>query len=222
VKATFDRLARIYRSLEFLAFGGDLERARFALLGRLSRCRSILVLGEGDGRCLQRLVRLAPQARIDCVELSAAMIAQASRRLAPPDRARVRFHWADARRAPLPGGEYDGIATLFFLDCFTPAEVESLVGRATDAAAPGALWLFADFTLPQRGWQRLRARAWLALLYGFFRLTTGLSARRLPPSEAILTAAGWRNCETCQFQAGLLTASLYRRPALIAGPEASP
>ena len=62
--ANFDRLAGIYRLLEFLAFGRDLERARFRLLETLAECHSVLVLGEGDGRCLARLARVAPEARI--------------------------------------------------------------------------------------------------------------------------------------------------------------
>ncbi len=82
--ANFDRLARIYRALEFLAFGGALERARFCFLDRLGGCDDILVLGEGDGRCLERLVGLAPHARIRCVDSSPAMLAVAAARVARP------------------------------------------------------------------------------------------------------------------------------------------
>ena len=66
MKSGFDRLARSYRTLELLAFGRDLERARFAWLPALADRKSILVLGEGDGRCLARLAALAPAARIHC------------------------------------------------------------------------------------------------------------------------------------------------------------
>jgi ubiquinone/menaquinone biosynthesis C-methylase UbiE len=90
--ANFDRLARIYRALEFVAFGRDLERARYCFLDQLASCRDILVLGEGDGRCLARLVHVAPAARIHCVDASAAMLACAARRLTDPaTRARVQF-----------------------------------------------------------------------------------------------------------------------------------
>lgn len=49
---SFDRLARIYRVLELAAFGRDLERARFELLPHLRGAQAILIVGEGDGRCL--------------------------------------------------------------------------------------------------------------------------------------------------------------------------
>ena len=80
--ANFDPLARLYRALEYLAFGGDLERARFCLLDHLAGRRSILILGEGDGRCLARLLPLAPEARIHCLDASPAMLARAGARIA--------------------------------------------------------------------------------------------------------------------------------------------
>jgi ubiquinone/menaquinone biosynthesis C-methylase UbiE len=92
----FDRLAGIYRALEYIAFGRDLERARFFHLDRLSESRSILVLGEGDGRCLERLVSAAPKARIDCLDFSPAMLACAARRIVDHEAVqRVTFRQAD-------------------------------------------------------------------------------------------------------------------------------
>lgn len=216
---SFDRLARIYGTLEWLALGGDLERARFALLDRLADCRSILVLGEGDGRCLARLVGLAPAAKIHCVDSSPAMIVQTAARLDSSQSDRVRLECVDALNLRFQPESFDAVVTLFFLDCFTPAEVERLVGAVSGAARPGALWLYADFALPAQGWRRRRAQVWLALLYGFFRWQTQLSARALPPSEALLALQGWRQQEAREFQAGMLRTGLYR---FIGAPAASP
>jgi predicted O-methyltransferase YrrM len=210
--ANFDGLARNYRALETLAFGRDLERARFRLLDRLAACRSILVLGEGDGRCLERLAGIAPDARVHCVDASGAMIARAAARMARTGAgARVAFEKADARFVELQPGRYDGVVTLFFLDCFREDEVAGLVGRIGPAVAPGALWLFADFALPPSGAARLRARAWLAVLYAFFRWRTGLSARRLPDSERLIEAAGWERSSSVDLRGGLLRAVLFRK-----------
>jgi hypothetical protein len=175
----FDRLASAYRALEFLAFGGDLERARFAYLDRLASSRDILLLGEGDGRC------------------------------------------ADARTfAPGPGA-FDAVATLFFLDCLDAAEAEALVASAGAGLRAGATWLFADFALPPRGAARLRARAWLAVLYAFFRLAAGLRVSALPPSEDILARAGWSRAAFRDFQGGLVRSAVYARAAPTAAPGAS-
>lgn len=205
----FDGLTRFYRALEFLAFGRDLERARFAYLDRLRDRQNILVLGEGDGRALARLVQLAPVARIHCLDLSATMLACASARLSPNDRARVTFQTADILATALPAGPFDAVTTLFFLDCFTPDQVRDIVARVQATLAPAVIWIFADFALPPRGYARLRARAWLALLYAFFRWQTKLPARALPPTEKIFSDFGWHVITERNFQNGLIRTMVF-------------
>jgi ubiquinone/menaquinone biosynthesis C-methylase UbiE len=208
----FDRLARWYRAAEILAFGRDLERARFAYLSRLSACTDVLLLGEGDGRCAERLARLAPAARILCIDSSPGMIARARGRLAgTPADARVQFECADARTFALGGRQFDGVATLFFLDCFGADDVSALVHRIGGCLRPGAVWLFSDFTLPPAGLARLRARVWLRVLYTFFRWETALAVDALPPSEAALVSAGWQCSASRTFQHGLVTGAAYER-----------
>jgi len=211
-RVNFDRLARIYRLLEFLAFGRDLERARFAFLDRLADRNSILVLGEGDGRCLARLVRLTPLARIRCIDSSRAMLDRAKARL---DRAggknQVTFECADVVSSEFPAETYDAVVTLFFLDCFEADTAKEIVERVSRSLRPDAVWLCADFALPERGFARWRARAWLALLYFFFRWETGLATRTLPPSEALIELAGFFPQDVLTLQAGLLRSVFFRR-----------
>jgi ubiquinone/menaquinone biosynthesis C-methylase UbiE len=210
----FDRLAGGYRALEFLAFGRDLERARLAYVDRLAGCRDILVLGEGDGRYLARLVQVAPAARIRCVDASAAMLARASARLAGTQaRDRVTFEHADAFSIELAPERYDAVVTLFFLDCFPADRVAALIARVRAGLRPGARWAWADFAVPARGWARWRARATLAVLYAFFRWQTGLAARELPPAEEMLERAGFRREASREFQGGLLRSALFSSDA---------
>lgn len=218
-RPNFDSLAGLYRALEFLAFGRDLERARFAFLPRLAACRRILVLGEGDGRSLVRLLQHAPHAQVDCLDLSTAMLTRAAARLAPADRARVRFHQADLLTADAPGADYDAVVTFFFFDCFTPSQVAALLARLTPRLAPNALWLWADFTLPPRGLARWRAQIWLTVLYTFFRWQTGLAVRALPPTESLLLAAGCHSESHRDFQSGLLRTALFRYHPILTPPS---
>jgi ubiquinone/menaquinone biosynthesis C-methylase UbiE len=208
----FDRLARIYRVLEYGAFGRDLERARFCFLEKLRDCRAILVLGEGDGRCLEQLVRVAPAAHIDCLDLSSGMLARAEARLPATARARVTFRQADLLTAALPEKNYDAVVTLFFLDCFTTEQTADIVHRITASLRPGARWLWADFALPPRGLARLRARVWLAVLYAFFRWQTALSARALPPAEELIAAAGFTREAERVFQRALVRSTVFSQP----------
>jgi ubiquinone/menaquinone biosynthesis C-methylase UbiE len=212
--ANFDRLVDVYRGLELLAFGHDLERARFVHLDILREAESILVLGEGDGRALERLVNLAPRARIHCVDASEAMLARSRQRLGSSS-AISRVHWeqADIFALRLAPQRYDAVITFFFLDCFDHAGVEEIVRNVTDALQPEALWLFADFVLPAGRIARLRARVWLAVLYAFFRWQTGLRVQHLPPSESIMSSAGFRPVSVRDFQHGLVRSSVFVRSA---------
>ncbi len=205
----YDRLARPYRALEFLAFGRDLERARFCNLDRLGGCRNLLVLGEGDGRCLARTLELWREVQVTCVDASSAMLRRAAGRLDGRDRARVYFVQSDARDFRPAPRSYDGILTLFFLDGFTNGEVRDLIERVRPSLRADALWLVADFASPPRGLARWRARAWLAVLYRFFRWTTGLRVCRLPATEILLAQAGFRCLAERTFQWGLIRSSVF-------------
>ncbi len=203
------RIAKLYRWIEYAAYGRALERARFWYLDRLAGARRILVLGEGDGRALARLVDAAPHAEIDVVELSAEMIALA--RLRVGDCTRLRFHQADALSLRYAEHDYDGVVTLFFLDCFSAADARTLIGRLAGWMAGDAIWLMTDFAIPESGWRRWHARVWITVMYAFFRLTTGLRARALPPIEDLMRESGLRRIEVREWQAGLIRSEVWRR-----------
>ncbi len=203
----FCRLAGVYSFLEKLMFGRQLERARFCHLPHLRDCRDILLLGEGDGRCLARLVKIAPHARFHCVDSSPAMLGRTMARLDAADRARVTVIHADVLAWVPPPAAYDAVVTVFFLDCLSTAEVRSLVEKLAPALRPAARWVWADFVLPERGFARWRAQVWLGAMYRFFRHAAGLAPRHLPPAEDIFHAAGWRPVARQGFQ-GIFTLSV--------------
>ncbi len=205
----YDRLARCYRLLETLAFGRALEIARFRHFAYLRDRKRILLLGDGDGRGLALACRLAPAARIDSLDSSAGMLARAAQRLSPADRQRVTLIQADALAHTFAPGTYDAVTTLFFLDCFSTEQVHSLVARIRPALTSDAVWLFADFALPLIGWARLRAQAWLALMFAFFRWQTGLRTRALPPSENEIEAGGFHRIAHASWQRGFLVSAVY-------------
>lgn len=209
--ANFDSLARPYRWIERMSFGGVLTRARFAHVDALASCRDVLLLGDGDGRFLAQALVAAPATCFHSIDASAAMLALARDRVPPADRARVTFEQADALVAPLPAAHYDAVVTLFFLDCFTPAETAALVARVARAATPAAIWLFADFAIPARGARRLAARAVTGGLYAFFRWRTGLSATHLPEAEREIARHGFAAAAERVFAGGLLRSVRFQR-----------
>ncbi len=209
------RFARWYHAVEYLAFGRGLERARFHFLDRLGNARRILVLGEGDGRALERLLVAAPVAEIEVIEISAAMADLARRRTG--DSPMVCFRVEDARRCE-PGPEcYDAVVTLFFLDCFDEAGLGEILGRFAPQLVPGGLWLVSDFAIPARGWQRLHAQAWIGVMYRFFGVVSGLQVRELPMIDRAFAEAGFRLDDARVTRAGLIQAAVWHSGASFPG-----
>ena len=208
------RLAKCYRWIEYAAFGKELERRRFAFLGRLGLdqmrpVHRILILGEGDGRALARILQIAPTATIHVVEISPEMIALAKRRIGNSER--VEFFCTDARTVQWPEASYDAIFTFFFLDCFTSDDARCLIQRLCASLAPNGIWLHSDFAIPARGWHRLHARLWIRVMYLFFRAATGLRVQALPPVEKLFTVAGLHRETQEQKWGGMIISEVWRR-----------
>src|SRR5260370_31911916 len=106
------RIAPLYRWIEYAAFGRALQRRRVALLPEVADARHVLVLGDGDGRFLEKLVHQNPRACVDYVDLSGRMLELARERVGTE---LVTYHQADALEIALPERGYDLIGTHFFL-----------------------------------------------------------------------------------------------------------
>lgn len=215
--ANFDRLAPLYRWMEWFSFGPWLGVARRAFLAEVREARSALVLGDGDGRYTARLLRTVPGVRVMAVDSSAAMLDALLRR-AGTEAGRVMAQQADARIwagtvEGARGAPFDLIATHFFLDCLSTAEVVALAGRLRDFAAPGAVWVVSEFAVPPGWFGRWVARPLVAMLYAAFGVLTGLEVRRLPDHVSALGASGFVRTRTERFLGGLLVSEMWHLTA---------
>lgn len=208
---SFDTLAPFYRQLEIAIAGSTLQRCRLSHLSEAVGGDRALLLGEGPGRFLMELLRRDPNVRVTCVEKSAAMIQHALRQVLRGglDPSRIQFCQTDALTWNPDGQVYDLIVTHFFLDCFRPEELHKLVAKVGASARAGTRWLIGDFCIPQCGWRRTRARAIHAVMYAFFRVATGPSAKLLTPPDDALSAAGFRLASRRHFNFGLLHSDLW-------------
>ena len=209
---SFDLLAPHYGWMERVLAGPRLQRVRTTWLGELAGCRRLLVAGVGHGPDLAAVLRTHPRLHVTCLDASAGMLRQARARAqrAGADLSRLVFVHTElpAWRATEP---FDAIATHFFLDCFPPETLAAVIATLAEAAAPGARWLISDFTVPEHGWRRWRARAIHALMYQFFRVTTRLPARRWTNPDRLLERAGFRLVGRRTSEWGLLHADLWHR-----------
>jgi len=210
---SFDRIAPFYRALELLLAGGKLQRCRVMWLDRVWSARNILLVGEGHGRFLEVCARRFPRSQILYVDASGAMLRIAKRRWlrAGGRPSAVEFVRAELPSWTPPANQFDLVVTHYFLDCFTPQDLELVVERLARAAKPTADWLVADFAVPPCGWRRLRAQAILALAYGCFQPATGLEARAITPPDGMLQAAGFQLQRRQTKECGLLQADWWAR-----------
>lgn len=205
----FDRLAKLYRWMEFLTFGPLLSRCRHAFLSELVSARRAVVLGDGDGRFASELLRTNSRVRIDAVDVSRAMLDALLSR-AGQSANRVSVHCADACNWQPTSLSYDLVVTHFFLDCLTTEEVRALAAKVHSAVSPSTIWIVSEFAVPHSWFGRCVARPLVWLLYRVFGLLTGLKIRSLPDHHDAMRNAGFtltrRRCWLC----GLLVGEMWR------------
>ena len=204
----FDRLARPYRWMEGLTFGTALRRCRCTYLDQLQSVRNALLLGDGDGRFLARLLQQNPAVSVDAVDASRAML-QALVENAGPHSVRVRTHYADARQWDPRTAQYDLVVTHFFLDCLTTEEIAGLAARLRARLHPAARWIVSDFAIPDGWLGRLIAQPLVAGLYFCFNVLTGLRVGRLPNHHQALATANFVLQHESRSLGGLLVSEIW-------------
>ena len=205
------RIAGSYRWLEYAAFGFTLERARFDFFLHATQARRVLILGEGDGRFLARLMDYNRHASIFVIETSARMIHLARCRLRSEQRSRVEFRQIDAVTGAYPDGFFDLAVTHFFLDVLDSCEAAAVIAKVTSQLSPGAYWLVSEFQVPAGSFRQMHARLWLRAMYAFFAAATGLRASKLPPYRDLLVRSGLVEMQHCERRMGLIRSQLWRK-----------
>jgi ubiquinone/menaquinone biosynthesis C-methylase UbiE len=217
----FDHIARPYRWLEYLTFGRSLQGCRTRFLPQLAGRSSALVLGDGDGRFLARLLAANPQLHVDAVDASGTMLHLLQRRAASAANAPsgLHTHHTDALTFA-PSRTYDLIVTHFFLDCLTGADIHTLCSRLVPHLDPGTLWLVSEFQVPT-GAMHWPARSIVRLLYFAFRMLTQLRTSRLPDHALALASAGFLPVARHHALGGLLTSELWAYTPAMLPPQRS-
>jgi Methyltransferase domain len=204
----FDRVARIYRFAEYLSLGPLLQRTRTHFLAQLPPRHQALLLGDGDGRFLVRLLARRPHLSALAVDTSATML-QLLRHRCQPYIHRVRTLQASAFTSTPPPGT-DLIVTHFFLDCLTQPELTTLTHQIAANTAPGTLWLLSDFAIPQHALLRPLAALYIRFLYFAFRVLTGLRVTHLPDPQTALVSSGFTRLARHELLCGLLYTEIWQ------------
>ena len=218
--SNFDGVAQIYRWAEYLALGPLLQRTRTHFVSSFGSRKQALVLGDGDGRFLAKLLDQNPTMCALAVDTSGAMLSLLQKRCQRhTDRLQIRHASA---LAVTPACETDLIVSHFFLDCFRQQQVDFLTQRIGAAIKPGTAWLISDFVVPSQGMLRIPAAIYIRLLYFAFRLCTGLRVKRLPDVESAMGAAHFERVARETFLFGILYTEIWQLQAPLVLCNAQP
>jgi SAM-dependent methyltransferase len=177
LRAEFDRLAPVWEARRGPEALAPLEAA----LARLEPPpRYVLDLGTGTGKGARLVAERFPAAEVVGVDLSSAMVREASALLPRELAARVRFQVADAAALPFGNGEFDLVVLLNMIP---------FVAELARVTAPGGTLVVASFAGPSTPiytpFETLRTQLGPLGFSGFEELTAGegdaLLARRGDP-----------------------------------------
>jgi tRNA (cmo5U34)-methyltransferase len=216
VRNDFDLVAPIYDALASLVFGGALRRAQFALLERVRDARRVLIIGGGSGWFLRELLARCNAQHVLYIEQSPKMLAYsraAVAEAAPESLSRVEFRLGTEESLSAADGEFDLVATNFFLDLFEQSGAAGIARRLCERLAAHGRWLFVDFELPERGPVRLYGLLLFRVMFTFFNVVARMESRWPPDYARIFEPLGLRVTHERRFYASLVRARLLQRGA---------
>lgn len=197
MRRSFDNLATSYASLERLMFGHYLEQSRLHGITTFDspHPQRALVLGEGDGRFTNLVLKEYPNLTVDSIERSSEMREQTKMRIQKLGKIyenRHRFIATEAKSFSFPNSVYDIVVGQYFLDCFNTNDANKLLVKISRTLKPDGKLIYTDFSIPQKPPARWAGKTIVSFLYQFFRLTTDIESNQLPtltwPQPLKLTA----------------------------------
>lgn len=194
----FNRIAPMYDAMAWLVFGGRLLRAERQILPYLSASKKVLSVGGGTGKLLPFLPEYI---ELTYVEASSKMISQSKKRSC---EAKISFVQQDVLQHQ---GAYDTVIAPFFLDCFHHQSLVLVVQHLHTLIQPGGQLLVTDFQPAQK----LRQKWLLALMHGFFRLTTNLQSKSLIDIDAIIQSHGFELINKTSHHNHAIFSAQYRK-----------
>ena len=198
----FNRLAPFYDHLAKIVFRGAIQKAHKHFIDKIPQGSRVLVLGGGTGNFLTELLKV-PNVQVCFVDTSSVMLKFAKRR---GENRNVKFIHGSVQSVPADL-KFNVIITPFFLDLFSDrALAEEIRKINARAESEEVLWLVSDFT-DDAGWKR----AFLWVMYGFFRITCGLQTSALPAWHQALSDQGLIEQQVAFLYNGFIKTALYRR-----------
>ena len=141
----YDRAAWFYETSSNLYSTGQIKVAKLSQLRFLQPGQSILYLGVGAGEDACEAAKSG--LNVTCLDISQGMLNRLQRKL---DRAGVKAELICGNAFDhCRFGEYDAVATNFFLNCFKRPMMREMMQHALSLVRPGGRFFVADVSPPQ-------------------------------------------------------------------------
>lgn len=187
MRNNYDAIAGNYDRMSRLVFGQAIIQSQKVLLKYITAGSRVLIVGGGTGWILEEIAIQNPSGLvIDYVEISANMIALASKRQSGANEVHFINNPIEDFQAATT---YDVVITPFLFDNFGQERAEKVFNKLDSMLGNDGIWLFTDFHAGsgQAFWQK----ALLKTMYAFFGLISHVEARRLPELEHMFRSAGY-------------------------------
>ena len=147
----------------------------------------MLILGDGNGRFLESLLKTNCNAEVESLDISRNMIELANARITSlPNNSKVIFIHSDVFDWDFPKCKYDLVVTNFFLDCFTYSELTNLIQKVSLSLKPEGKLIYGDFHVPNSLFKKTLTSLLLFGMYLFFKIFTRISANSLHDPTSLL------------------------------------
>lgn len=210
----FNRVAPYFRRLEKIVFKNQMQRCRTAHLDVLPSVKKAALIGEGDGQFLIEFLKQNDCEQVHYIDSSQTMLELARKRVQEYSLnalSRVEFYHLDLTLEAMPDQDYDLVVTNFFLDVFRKQSLNASISKVAASCNKKAIWLYADFQISGGRLQRIRAIAWMKVMYTFFRIVAQIQAQRLLDPSTILEGHEFKLIAMAEFRRGLMRSEVRQR-----------
>jgi ubiquinone/menaquinone biosynthesis C-methylase UbiE len=176
----FNRIASVYDVLVKLVFGGKLKEAQLTFLHAIPENSYVLIIGGGTGWFLEELITRKPSCHVCYVEASERMVRLSKRKISSQQ---IEFIVGTEKSLSVDKA-FDVVITNFFLDLFSPAHLDEVVGTLRKHLRPDGYWLATDFVQTKK----LKHIVLLRVMYLFFKMVSNIDADRLSDWQSVLRA----------------------------------
>jgi ubiquinone/menaquinone biosynthesis C-methylase UbiE len=195
----FNRVAGVYNILKKIVFGNQLDEATQFFLNQIPENSTILLIGGGDGRLLQKI---ASTNQIVYVEQSSAMIRKAKK---TANSSQITFVTADILNWE-SDQRFNVIITPFVLDCFSESQLHLIFEKIDLKFENDGIWIQTDF-YPKNKWQNSLVK----VMYYFFSISAQLRNQELPDFDRIFKKYGFSFTEKASFYHSMVESKIYRK-----------